>query len=177
MTAAKRPAPLPDGIEAAQFRSRRRWLSRSALILATLGGIVAFGLSGAAGGQRVRQHHDADAVALTLHRPAVARSGDILFTEFRLHAKRRIDRLVVAVEPALWRDVTTNSLVPEPAEQEQAQGLHRFVFAALEAGDDFVWQVAQQADPGLFGIHRGRLVVFDDDAPLLQATLTLTVLP
>ena len=84
---------------------------------------------------------------------------------------------MIGVEPGLWSQITTNSTVPQAAEESFEQGLVRFAFGEVEAGESFEFQVAQQINPDLIGTNRGRIVFFDGKRPLAELPMQLTVLP
>ena len=169
----------PDGIRDEHVAPPRLFARHASPIsLLVLGALLALALSGLAGGG-VRDEHEvrnADGEFSVLA-PRIARNGEIIETLFRVRAARRIDELVIGVEPALWRQITTNSTMPTAASETFEHGLVRFSFAALDAGEAFVFQVAQQVNPDLLGSNSGRIVFFDHDRPLAEAHARLTVLP
>lgn len=169
---------LPDGVGLRHIE-RRGMLRRRASVasLVVLGIVVAFGLSGNAGGKRQHQQLDNDAGTFSLDAPAVSRTGDILATRLRVAARQHIGRLVIGVEPALWHDITNNAMIPNASDEHYADGLVRFVFDKVEAGSDFRLQIAQQINPSLVGGNHGRIVFLDDGKVLAEFNVTLKVLP
>ena len=105
------------------------------------------------------------------------RSGSFAQTRIRVHARQDIDELVLAFEPSIWREMTTNSIVPTPAEETHADGLIRFSFDSLDAGKSFELSIQQQVNPSRFGTNRGRFVLLDGERPLLEVPLSYLVLP
>lgn len=172
------PAPPPDGIGADEIDVRRRPRHRaSVLSLALLGAILATGLSGLAGNQQRHQVVGNADVELTLDIPGVIRNGEIFETRLQIVARQHIDQVVVGVEPSLWRGITVNSTLPTAADERYADGLFRFGFDALEPGQEFVFQIAQQINPNRIGSNRGRIVVLDGDKPLAETRVAMKVLP
>jgi hypothetical protein len=150
----------------------------SVLSLVVLGTVVGLGLSGALGGGRVeRRAIDNAAVELAVRMPAVVRSGEMLETRVQVVAHKRIAQLVIGIDPALWRELTTNSQAPEPQSESYADGLLRLDHGALESGEKFDLQISQQVNPRLFGSNRGRIVVLDGARRLAELELDLKVLP
>ena len=176
--AKKRPQlQPPDGIgtEHIDLRSRHR---RPALVsLVILGAVVAFGLSGLAGGRRAEHvvHNAAGAFSFTS--PDVVRNGEMLESRARVVAARPIGKLVIGIEPTLWRELTTNSTIPQAGEESYRDGLFRFAFDKVEAGRTFEFQVAQQINPNLWGTNSGRVVFLDGDHVLAEIPVVMHVLP
>jgi hypothetical protein len=142
-----------------------------------LGAVVAFGLSGFAGSRSATKALANDAVELSVRTPEIVRNGEILETVIDVRPRRRIGKLVVAVEAGLWRELTVNSTVPAAADEAFEDGFFRFSFAALPAGQSFIFKIDQQINPALGGRNRGRIVVLDDKETLAELPLQLTVLP
>lgn len=173
------PFALPDGVRD-EHTEPPRFFSRHAspLSLLVLGALLGAALSGLAGGgarseQAVRNAEGEFAMLA----PRITRNGDIMETRFRVLAAKRIDKLVIGVEPALWRQITTNSTMPDAADESFEDGLVRFSFAALDAGKAFEFKVAQQVNPDLVGSNAGRIVFLDGDRTLAEMRASLTVLP
>ena len=168
----------PDGIERGNVEPRPG-LHRHAshLSLLVLGAVLAAGLSGWLGEKRVALTVDNAAGRFEILAPAIARNGNIIETRIRVEARKRIGQLVIAFEPGLWREITTNSTVPTAADEGFADGLLRFSFDKLEAGEAFEWQIAQQINPSLNGINRGRVVFLDAKKPLAEVAIAIKVLP
>ncbi len=168
----------PDGISQRHIAPSPLGHHASVLSLIVLTAVIAVALSGVLGGGHVaaRSVDNAD-VAFTVRMPAVVRSGEMLETVVQLVAHKPLAQLVIGVEPSLWREMTTNSRLPEAEGETHADGLLRLDYRALQAGETFDLQVAQQINPRLFGRNRGRIVVFDGDRRLAELALSITVLP
>jgi hypothetical protein len=170
-------SPLPDGIGAEHIDLRPKQRRPGILSLVILGALVAIGLSGYAGGGSA-QHEVRNAAGLFVVRaPDTIRNGEIFETRLRVVARRPIGKLVIGVDPAFWRELTTNSTVPQAGEETFRDGLFRFSFDKVEAGAAFEFQVAQQINPGLWGTNRGRVVFLDGDTVLAELPVALRVLP
>jgi len=170
-------SPLPDGIGTEHIDLRPRQRRPGVLSLAILGALVVIGLSGYAGGGSAEHEVRNAAGAFALRAPDIIRNGEILEMRLRVVAQRPIDKLVIGVEPALWREVTTNSTVPQAGEETFRDGLFRFSFDKVEAGGAFEFQVVQQINPGLWGTNRGRVVFLDGDTVLAEMPVAMRVLP
>ena len=172
------PLQQPDGIARGHIEPRQG-LHRHAsfLSLLVLGAVLAAGLSGWLGEKRALLVVDNATGRFEILAPTIARNGNIIETRIRVEARKRIGQLVIGFEPDLWREITTNSTVPTAADESYADGLLRFSFAKLEAGEAFEWQIAQQINPSLNGINRGRVVFLDAKKPLAEVALALKVLP
>ena len=171
--------PRPDGIRDEHVRPS--WLfghRASPLSLIVLTGLMVLGLSGRAGGgpshaQAVRNAHG----VFELLAPSISRDGNVIEQQIRVQAIGRIDKLVIGVDPQLWHQITTNSTVPQAAEESFSKGLIRFAFDTVDAGTSFQFQVSQQINPALIGTNRGRIAFFDGERLLAELPVRLTVLP
>lgn len=170
-------SPPPDGIGAEHIELRPLQRHPGILSLVILGALVVIGLSGYAGGGSAEHEVRNAAGTFVLRSPHIIRNGEILESRMRVVAQRPIDKLVIGVEPALWREVTTNSTVPQAGEETYRDGLFRFSFDKVEAGAAFEFQVVQQINPGLWGTNRGRVVFLDGDTVLAEMPVAMRVLP
>jgi len=170
-------SPPPDGIGTEHIEPRLMHRRPGILSLVTLGVLVAIGLSGYAGGGSVEHEVRNAAGTFVLRAPEIIRNGEVLETRMRVVAQRPIDKLVIGVAPALWREVTTNSTVPQAGEESFRDGLFRFSFDKVEAGGAFELQIVQQINPGLWGTNRGRVVFLDGDTVLAEMPVAMRVLP
>ncbi len=179
MPATTRPEPhLPDGIDAENLQPDAPFRRHSSLFsLVLLGAVVAWGLSGLAGDRHADHSVDNASGRFELWAPVIARCGNVIESRVHVVAKRRIAKLVIGVDAPLWHQITTNSMVPAAASEASVQGQHRFSFDAIEAGQRFDLQIAQQINPSLFGVNHGRVIFLDGDQPLAEMALEIKVLP
>jgi hypothetical protein len=178
--APSRPAsPRPDGIDPAhEHPPATAWRRiRPLLSLLVLGAVVAWGLSGRAGGRSATQSAEAPAATLQVHMPRIIRTGQFYETTVTVRARRDIAKLTVAVEPGLWQDVTLNSTVPAAAEESYGDGRVRLAFDRLAAGETFVFKVDAQINPSRWGTNAGSVALLDGDTPLVALPLSLRILP
>lgn len=168
----------PDGIGESNIKARRGLHPHaSVLSLAVLGLLLAVGLSGYLGDDREHFAIDSAAGRFAVDFPTRVRNGNIIETLVDVKSERPIAKLVIAVEPGLWRNVTTNSTEPAAASETFEDGLLRFTFDKLDAGESFHFQIAQQINPSLMGANRGRIVFLDGSQRLAEIPLVMTVLP
>lgn len=170
--------PAPTGIEPPHL-SPGNVLSRHAspISLLVLSTVMAIGVSGLLGRPTTETTvHDA-AAELAIDMPAAVRNGDSYETRIRIRAKQDIGKLQVEVSPALWREITVNSMMPSPASEDFRGGYFRFEFASVGAGDAFLLKVASQVNPRLLGSVSGHIRVLDDGVVLADAERTMKVFP
>lgn len=169
---------MPDGIGETNLRPPRGLHRHSGILsLGVLGALLAVGLSGYLGDRQQHFGVDNPAGRFTVDFPTRVRNGNIIETRVDVSPQRPIAKLVIAFEPGLWRDVTTNSTEPAAASETFEDGLLRFSFDKVDAGQSFHFQIAQQINPRLFGAHRGRIVFLDGRETLAEIPLSMTVLP
>ena len=170
--------PPPDGIHQGHIETRQGLRRHASILsLAVLGAVLAAGLSGYAGEKRIGLAVDNAAGQFRLEAPSIVRNGNIIETRVRVVAKRRIGKLVIGIEPGLWRQITTNSTTPDAANESFADGLFRFAFDKLDPGKVFEFQINQQVNPNLIGANRGRVVFLDGNDVLAQIPVAMRVLP
>lgn len=169
--------PPPEGIESRHLDTGPLRRHASLWSLGILGAVLAWGVSGYAGDRQVDHVIDNGAGRFELKVPGVVRCGNVIATRIHLVPRRTIDKLVVEVDVALWRQITTNSMVPAAASEASADGRHRFTYDRVDAGKPFDLQIQQQVNPSLFGVNHGRIAFLDGDQPLGDLALDITVLP
>lgn len=173
---AKRAASaLPDGLDTRHENPRGGHASLVSLIL--LGALMVWGLSGRAGNHDEQLAARTADVTVEVTSPGWIRAGEIYEQKIRITALRPIEKLGLAVTPEVWREVTVNSLMPEPESQEQKGADWRFAWKRLEAGATFELKVDAQVNPSLWGRNSGRIAVLDGDRELATVPVAMNVLP
>ncbi|MHA6721874.1 hypothetical protein [Sphingomonas sp. RS2018] len=169
----------PDGI-APDHADPRGWWNRHAnlLSLAILGLLMALALSGLLGGApNPVRFADLGPARLTVAAPTTLRNG--LFFEMRwtVAARADIGKLVVAIPPSLWRDMTVNSMIPAAGEERFADGRFRFHYGALKAGETLEIKIDGQINPPLTRGTAGDIALYDGDRRLGAMPVRIRVLP
>src|SRR3546814_8589152 len=62
-------------------------------------------------------------------------NGEFFETDLTLTAEAPLDDAVIAVTPALWHDMTVNTMIPAPAEESFKDGYFHFSYGPLDAGE------------------------------------------
>jgi hypothetical protein len=177
--ATERRSACPDGITDRHFEPERGLLGRASVLpLLLLGGVLAAALLGLLGGRpnptRIAETPEA---RLELNMPTLRRNGEFFEGRIRVTARRNIDELVLAASPSLWRDLTVNTMIPAAADESFEDGLFRFTYGPLEAGQSFEIKIDFQINPALFGGTAGEIAAFDGDRRLAGLHHELRVLP
>lgn len=168
----------PDGISDRHAKPRPWARHASPFAFLVLSAMVVLAVSGTlGGGKNTTTIVRGNEALLTVNTPGHIRNGQFFETRIIVEAKAPIGDLVVALPPSLWRDLTINSLIPGPGEEEFADGLFKFRYGPFKAGERLEIKVANQINPALIGRNRGAIMVFDDKRLLARMPLTLTVLP
>lgn len=170
--------PFPQGLDPAHTRpSRSRHLRRWVPFL-LLGLLLTCGLAGAFGGDRAqwRRVH-APAADFLVRMPHVMRNGVFFEIRTQIRARRDMSDAVIAVDPALWRDMTINTMFPEPAEQEYRNGTVRLSYGPLRAGERIEAKFDGQINPVLLGGTKGAMALFDGDRSIAELPLDIRVFP
>ena len=137
--------------------------------------VALFGLLGGAPAPTSQATGAAATLAVTT--PDRLRNGMLFETRISAQAKRPIKDAVIAVPSAMWRDMTVNSMIPAPAEEENVGGEFRFHFGPLDPGETLTLKIDGQVNPPRYSSSRGRLRLLDGEAELTAVPVSLTVIP
>ena len=150
----------------------------SPLSLLVLGAILLAALFGVFGGKPYAERTvESSEAALTLIAPEVLRDGMFFEMRFEVLAKESIAEPVLAVDSTLWRDVTINTFIPAPTDEEYKDGAFHFTFPPIEAGDRLTVKVDGQINPSLVASTRGGIAVLDGERRLASMPYALKVYP
>lgn len=173
------PDAAPDGIDIVHARPRGRLHQHATpLSLIVLGALLGAAMLGVLGGGRspVTEAHGAVAT-MSVKTPAVARSGLFYETTISVSAREPIADPVIALPPELWRDQTINTMIPAAETEAFADGLFRFHYAAMRAGDTLIVKIDGQINPPLTAGTRGNVVLLDGDRAIAKVPLSIRILP
>ena len=170
-------AGFPDGIEAHHANKRHR-MSAAVLPILLLGAIMAAALLGLFGGSgpTTQRRETADAT-LSVKVPTTLRSGLFFEMSVAVEARRDLADTTIAITPQLWRDMTINTTIPEPASEEFADGAFRLHYGKLAAGDRLETKFDGQINPDLFIGTDGKVTLYDGDRRVADIPMHITVLP
>lgn len=168
-----------EGLEDAKPSRQRFWdRHASPISILLLGSLLLAAVLGLTGGQpsppRTADFGDA---RLTVKTPVVIRNGEFFETDVTLTANAPLDDAVIAVTPALWHDMTVNTMIPAPAEESFEDGYFHFSYGPLDAGERLHVKIDGQINPPLFAGTRGEIALFDGDRRIGAMPLRIKVLP
>lgn len=167
-----------EGLESDALRPRVWDRHASPISILILGGLLLAAFLGFTGGQpsppRTLDFGDARLVVKT---PTTIRNGEFFETDLTVTAQAPIGDAVIAVSPALWQDMTVNTMIPAPAEESFGDGLFRFSYGPLDAGDSVHVKIDGQINPPLFAGTGGEIAVFDGSRRIGAMPLRIKVLP
>lgn len=144
-------------------------------ILAAILGVALLGLLGGAPAPTSRVANGAATLAVTT--PDRLRNGMFFETRISAVAKRPVGDAVIAIPAAMWRDVTINTMIPSPAEEELLDGEFRFHFGPLGAGERLGFKIDGQMNPPRFKKSGGRIRLLDGKTELASLPVKLKVIP
>ena len=174
----ERETDCPAGIAPGSFRTGFWDRHASLMAFLVLAAVLAFGLSGLAGGRpSARSVCDFGAASLAVKTPHVIRNGEFFETDIRVRADAPVEDLVIAVSGSLWRDMTINTMIPAASEDSYADGEYRFSFGPVAPGDTLRFKIDGQINPPLFGGNSGSIAIYDGERPIGRRRLTVKVLP
>ena len=167
----------PDGIGEREMQPLEGWRQHaSPLSLVVFGTVVLLALAGVLGHERTWATQG-ETVNLEVHMPEVIRNGEFFEMRVTVRADQPIEQLVVAIDQAVWEDVTVNTMVPAATEEANEDGVFRFTFAELAAGSTFLLKIDGQVNPDLVGANAGTVSVLDGEAELAAVDVTMEVRP
>ncbi len=144
-------------------------------ILAAILGVALLGLLGGAPAQTLRMASASATLAVTT--PDRLRNGMFFETRISAEAKKPIGDAVIAIPAAMWRDVTVNTMIPSPAEEEFVDGEFRFHFGPLGAGETLGIKIDGQMNPPRYSSSGGRIRLLDGEAEIVALPVSLKVIP
>ena len=167
-----------EGLDATPTHQRLWDRHASPISVLILGGLLLAAGLGFAGGQpSPPRTADWSAARLTVKTPTIIRNGEFFETDITLTADVPLDDAVVAVSPALWQDMTVNTMIPAPAEESFEDGRFHFSYGPLDAGDSLHIKIDGQINPPLFAGTTGEIAVFDGKRRIGTMPLSIKVLP
>lgn len=170
-------AIYPQGIEerhgTAQGNRHASWLRLG--ILALILAVALLGFLGGAPAPTVRAASAGASLAVTS--PDRLRNGMFFETRILAVAKRPLSDAVITVPAAMWRDVTINTMMPAPGNEEFVEGEFRLHFGPLGAGERLGLKIDGQMNPPRFGSSSGRIRLLDEEAEVVALPFKLTVIP
>lgn len=168
----------PEGLEPKPSRPRIWDRHASPISILILGGILlASGLGLTGGHPSPPKTADFGDARLVVKTPTTIRNGELFETDLTLTAQAPMENAVIAVSPALWHDMTVNTMIPAPAEESFEDGLFHFSYGPLGAGDSVHVKIDGQINPPLFAGTRGEIAVFDGSRRIGAMPLRIKVLP
>jgi hypothetical protein len=176
MTTSARLVP-PDGITDEHERPLSGWRRHaSPLSLVVFGLVVALALAGVLGHER-EWRAEANGAVLVVHASEIIRNGEFAEIRVTVESGEAIDDLRIGIAQSLWEDMTVNTMIPAATEEVSSNGEFRFAFGPLEPGATFLLKVDLQVNPDILGGNDGVVAVYDGERVLVEAPISIAVLP
>jgi hypothetical protein len=172
------PEPFPDGINASHLKAGTAARIKSWLPLPMLGGVLLLAMTGLFGGGPPR-HETArsNAASLSVEAPAILRNGQIFEVQLSIVAGRELVKPTIGVDASYWRNITLNTIRPEPAAHGFDRGAVLLEYDRLGAGETLFITLEAQVNPVLGQYARAQVRLLDGETVLAEVPLQLKVLP
>ena len=144
-------------------------------ILAAILGVALLGFLGGGPAPTFRATNATASLAVTT--PDRLRNGMFFETRISAVATRPMDDAVIAIPASMWRDMTVNTIIPAPAEEEFVGGEFRFHFGPLEPGEQLGMKIDGQMNPARFATGSGTIRLLDDKVEMVTLPIKLKVIP
>jgi hypothetical protein len=168
----------PFGIEKRHIDLQRRGYARRYLQLVLIGAPLILALFGVLGtGDADVTEATTSAVHMRVETPTVLRSGNWFETDITVAARSDVADLRIAVDRALWRQLSVDTMVPDAQKTEAIDGRFVFSFGPVKAGERFQLKIDGQIQPHWLRRLNGRIAVTDGDQPLASVPMSILVLP
>jgi hypothetical protein len=168
----------PDGVGEPIVRRGFWHHHASPITLLLLGTVLVLAFTGFAGGQpSPRSESNFGSAALSIKTPTIIRNGEFFETDIVIRAEAPIDDAVLAVDAGLWRDMTINTMIPAPADEEFKESAFRFSYGPLDAGETLRVKIDGQINPPLFAGTRGGIAIYDGERLIGRQPIRIRVLP
>lgn len=110
--------------------------------------------------------------------PGRTRNGEFFELTLSVEAQRNLQDLIVLIGADLLRDVTVNTLLPDPSEHGFRDGSFEFRFGQLAAGESLNLKLDAQINPGHApSANQGTIAVADGETVLAKVSYVMEVLP
>lgn len=167
----------PEGIESRHVHAggtRLHAWPTGLIVFALLFVLAGLGLFGS----RTAVTAAAEGVRLSVEGPKRIRSGEMFEMLFTIETEREIRDAVLAVDPVIWKDVTINTFMPQPADERFEDGAFAFHFGALTPGSRLLVKVDGQVNP-IYppGPRDGTVALVDGAATLVSVDYSIKVFP
>src|SRR5690606_33068280 len=134
--------------------------------------------AGGSFGRRDTVTVDREGIRLSAEGPVRIRSGEFFEMLLTVETDREIRDAVLSVAPGIWRDVTINTMIPQPTDESFEDGAFAFRFGALRAGTRLLVKVDGQVNPVYPpGRKHGTISLADGGATLASLDYAMRVLP
>ena len=169
---------LPDGIteeHVAEKHGIRR--HESVLALGILTVVVVGSLLGFFGRPDSARTASAARAELEVFGPSLIRNGEFFEMRFRVRAHETLTEAVIAIDEAVWEDLTVNTIIPSPVDETHDDGRFLFTLGEVAAGTEFLLKVDLQINPDFIGHNTGVIALLDGEEPITELEYELGVLP
>jgi hypothetical protein len=168
---------LPDGIERRHVE-KRDGLVFTAGPVTLLGAIMLVAMLGLFGGKGPDVLHAAgNGGELTVSMPLILRSGLLFEMTIGVQATSDLSDAVIAIDPALWRDMTINTGMPAASEEKFEAGLLTLHYGPLGTGGRIELKVDGQLNPDRRGGTRGDVALLDGTRRIATIPVSVKVFP
>jgi hypothetical protein len=114
---------------------------------------------------------------LEIAAPQRLRNGEFFEMRFAVRANREIRNATLEVSQSYFKDLTINTIIPAPDNEEAKDANYRFSFGVLKPGEVLHVKVDGQINPPLFGGTSGNIALYDGEKRIAYIPVALQVWP
>jgi hypothetical protein len=171
---------LPEGIDEERSRPRygdlATWVRRGVLV--ALAVFVAAALLNVFGQRPTVSRADSSAAEVTVTAPAALRGGLIFQVKVQIDAHQALARPALLFSGGWFDSMSTNAVVPQPADQTSRDGRPVFDLAPIGAGRSATYWFYFQVNPSNVGWRRPEtLQLLENGAAVAEVRRTITIYP
>jgi hypothetical protein len=169
---------FPQGISESHSKAKGWHRHANPASLVALGSLMVLAFSGFFGGQpHPTTLVETPSATVSLQLPQRIRNGEFFEMRMNVETKRPFDDLTLAISSSYWQDLTINTMIPAPSEENSKDGRYLFSYGRIDAGTDLSVKIDGQINPSLFRGNDGEIELRDGETVIAIIPVEMKVMP